>query len=69
MTNSTSPEAISAPRPMSPASPNLFAMFAANVLPPGSVMWQLIVERGWTSTSGDRDRLAERPAEAEHRRR
>ncbi|MEK8109150.1 hypothetical protein NKG94_39230 [Micromonospora sp. M12] len=34
MVNSTRPEAISAPRPVSFASPNALAMLAAMVLPP-----------------------------------
>ena len=35
MANNTRPDAISAPCPTSPASPNRLAMFAAMVLPPG----------------------------------
>ena len=42
MTKSTRPEAISAPRPILPASPYWLAMFAAMVLPPGVKIFQTI---------------------------
>src|SRR5205814_8831156 len=43
MTNRHRPEAISAPVPTVPASPYLRAMFDANVTPPFSVTWMLML--------------------------
>ena len=43
-TNSTRPLAIRADRPLEPASFHFSAMFAAKVLPPGSVRWTLTVK-------------------------
>ncbi len=54
---------MSAPRPTCPASPNVCAMFAAIVFPPGSRMWMLIVSLADGSPAEIKERTGTADAE------